>query len=216
MRTYLVNSVKSVFEMLRRRLGTASVVLLCAMLGACATPFKAETTVFHQWPNHTSSSKVFRFVLPSVAEQTLERSAHENVLRQALLAKGFVESPESRTTLSFSYQAREHRQLMGADVFGSISIFGGGGFRRGGFGLGGSFPLGGYPVREAVFQERTLSLVFSAEVGASQTRVYEGKAVALDGGRDALAALPYLVRALLEDFPGPSGVTRQVQLPIVR
>ena len=44
-------------------------------------------------------------------------------------------------------------------------------------------------------------------------RVYEGTAVSDGYVPQAEEVLPLLARALLTDFPGPSGVTRRVEVP---
>ncbi len=189
-----------------------ALLALSLVAAGCASVFRAETTVFHQWANHTSSPLAFRFAEPAPAERTLEREAWRQVLRQALQAKGFQEQQQAPQVLAFDYTGRETRRLADDGLHGTIWM--GGVFRSGGVVLGGGVPLGVPPVREVVLTERTLSLVFTEDTPAGPVRRYEGRAVTIDGGRDAMAALPYLVRALLEDFPGPSGVTRSVRIPL--
>jgi Domain of unknown function (DUF4136) len=198
------------------RFAPSLVICLTLALVGCATTFKAETTVFHQWPNHTSSSLVYKFAPVSLAEQTLEREAYLQVARQMLADKGFRESVDGPLSLSLSYSSVEARRLVAGDPWLRPSVWAGGVFRSGGIVLGGSVPMGGVPARELVYLDRTLTIVLSDGVGTDSKRVYEGRSSSLDSGRDALAALPYLLRALLDGFPGPSGVTRQVSLPVSR
>jgi Domain of unknown function (DUF4136) len=191
-------------------------VCLAFTLAGCASSFKAETTVFHQWSNHTSSPLGYKFAPVAVAEQTLEREAHLQLVRQALSGKGFRETADGALLLSVTYSSAETRRLVSGDPWIRSSIWAGGVFRSGGVVLGGSLPIGGVPVREVTYWDRVLSLVLTESVGGEVKRVYEGRASSVDAGRDALAALPFLLRALLDDFPGPSGVTREVSLPISR
>jgi hypothetical protein len=194
----------------------ALVICLLMLLNGCASSFKAQTTVFHQWPNHTSSPLGFKFASVSAAEQTLEREAYLNVVRQGLLAKGFYETADAALAVTISYSATETRRLVPGDPGLRPSIWAGGVFRSGGIILGGSVPIGGTQAQEAFFLERALTLVLTESVNGGAKRLYEGRATSVDSGRDALAALPYLLRALLEDFPGPSGSTRDVTLPFSR
>jgi hypothetical protein len=209
-----LNSILAILKTAQLRTGL--IVCSAIFLGACASTFKAETTVFHRWPNHTSSLPGLKFAPATGAEQSLEREAYLQVIRQAMASKGFTEGAEGRILVSFTYTSQESPRLIAGDPWFTPSIWAGGVFRSGGVMLGGSIPVGAHPPREMMYFDRTLSLVLTETIGDESKRVYEGKAKSLDTGRNALAALPYLVRALLDDFPGPSGATRQVTLPLSR
>ena len=213
----LLMSVK-LTKMISGRIRVLPGFMLCLafVLAGCASSFKADTTVFHQWPNHTSSPLGYRITPVGIAEKTLEREAHLQVVRQGLSGKGFRETLDGPLSWIVTYSSAETHRLISGDPWVRSSIWAGGVFRSGGVVLGGSVPIGGVAAREVIYWDRVLTLVLTETVAGEVKRLYEGKASSLDAGRDALAALPYLLRALLEDFPGPSGVTREVSLPISR
>ena len=81
--------------------------------------------------------------------------------------------------------------------------------RHTGVSFSGLFNVGGG--RRTYYSYRLDLLI---EDTASGQRIFEGRSVTSGQGADMGAVMPYLVAALFENFPGNSGETIRVELPV--
>lgn len=194
---------------------------MALLLAACAaSPVRNQVTVYHEWPD-TLSARTFRMAPAPEGEQTLAWRTFRNIVRQHFEAHGFRQTPDPALEVSFSYQeTRQNGEVVEQvpAVTSHLSI--GGHWSHGGLSVG--FPVwwGGWPYysvsRPVTFYERRLTIEISDLRGGEPRRVYEATARNRGDEPAAAAALGHLVDAILDDFPGRSGVVRQVSVQPVR
>ncbi|MBW7924226.1 MAG: DUF4136 domain-containing protein [Burkholderiaceae bacterium] len=199
----------------RRCLLLALLATLSALAG-CATPLRGEVTTFNAWP--ADAPRTYRFVRTEPQRNSLEHAQWEDLLRFELARAGFRQSPDPRFAVSFDY--RVDRRMGSVVEYQPVvqPYFWWGAFGpHAGFSLGGPFPWWGssyYPVAsDRIWYDYRLHLQIEDLSAKPPRRVYEGTAISDGYIPQPEEVLPLLARALLEDFPGPSGVTRRVEVP---
>lgn len=201
------------FSGLLRRLGIG---LAALVLAACASTVGSELTVFHEWPAEVGE-RSFRMVRAEGQADSIAHANFERIVRAELIAAGFKETPNPRFEVGFDYGTREfHTRSAGGYYYPPFftPYFG--------FGFGGphtflsfSAPLAWSTYdRDERRYERRLSLTIRDLAAQPPRRVYEATALNTGLSPDMTSALPYMVRALLADFPGQSGSTRWVDVPL--
>ena len=187
------------------------------LLAGCATPLRGQLTAFHEWP--AEAPRTYRFVRAGTQRDSLEHATWEKALRAELARAGFEEAPNPRFAIGFDY--RVSRQLgRFVDPYPMVYpyVWLGSWGSHGGVTFGGPWPWWGpgyYPVEQSrVWYEYRLRIEIDDLAARPTRRVYEGTAIS--DGLDSASGdvLPLLARAILGDFPGPSGVTRRVEVPI--
>jgi len=199
----------------RRCLLLALFVALSALAG-CATPLRGEVTTFNAWP--AEAPRTYRFVRTEAQRNSLEHAQWEDLLRFELARAGFQQSPDPRFAVSFDY--RVDRKMSSVVEYQPVvqPYFWWGAFGpHAGFSFGGPFPWWGsayYPVAsDRIWYDYRLHLQIEDLSVKPPRRVYEGTAISDGYVPQPEEVLPLLARALLGDFPGPSGVTRRVEVP---
>ncbi len=196
--------------------------LLFAMLAAlsglagCAAPLRGEVTTFNDWP--ATAQRTYRFVRTEPQRNSLEHAQWEQLLGFELARAGFRQAPEPRFAVSFDYRAdRKMSRVVDYQPMVQPYFWWGGFGPHAGFSVGGPFPWWGsayYPVAsDRIWYDYRLHLQIDDLSAKPPRRVYEGTAVSDGYVPQAEEVLPLLARALLTDFPGPSGVTRRVEVP---
>lgn len=201
-----------------RRWLAGIVVVAAVLLAGCAMPLRGQLTAFHEWP--ADAPRTFRFVRSAAQRDSLEHAAWEQVMRAELARAGFREAVEPRFSVSFDYRVmrRLGRVVEAYPVVQPYFWWGTWG-SRGGVSIGGPWPWWGpgyHPVAyDRAWHEYRLRMEIEDLSARPPRRVYEGTAVS-DGLEASTPAevLPLLARAVLGDFPGPSGVTRRVEVPV--
>ena len=199
-------------------------VTLILLLAGCAATVDTQVTSFHRLSNGLEGQ---RFVVTPTPEQkdSLEFASYADLVRQALLGKGLLDAgtgaAQLRVTLHYAVDGTS--TVSGAGTTGHVGVgIGSGGFSVGSFGIGIGFPIGsgaGRSAEPASYQhslrveiDRLDTTAGGSDTGGS--RLYEARATS-DGSTPSLAAvMPAMVRAVFEEFPGPSGKTRVVSVPI--
>lgn len=182
--------------------------LAALLVAACAGgPAGVEVTRFHLSQPLTGQS--IAVVAPEdVDASSLEFTSRAAVIAAELARAGFQPVPAGqaaalRATVRLETSSREEQRSSPV----SIGIGGGTGGRNVGIGGGMSFPVGGNRTRTVT--EATLSLQIRRS--ADGTVQWEGRASETVQGANINAAVPRLARAMLSDFPGPSGQTVRVR-----
>lgn len=192
----------------------AGIALAALVLAACASTVGSERTVFHEWPAQ-AADRSFRLIRGPGQADSLAHATFEPIVRAELIAAGFRETPDPRFEIGFDYTVRPilvpGPRAYPGPYFMPYFGFGYGG--RHSY-LGFSMPLSwwAYEGDERRFQ-RTLSLTMRDLAAQPPRRVYEATAANMGLSPDMAAALPYMMRALLADFPGASGTIRWIEIP---
>ncbi|MFQ5346958.1 MAG: DUF4136 domain-containing protein [Rhodothalassiaceae bacterium] len=187
------------------------VLCFVALLGACAAQqFEADVTRFHVAGLSDYEGKRVRVEPARDDIDGVVFARYAAMLGERLAALGFVpagkDEPDWLARLDYSVTATETAPESGARIG-----IGGGHFGRH-VGVSGAvgFPIGGH-APEAVYNRRiSLALI---EAGSGR-RLWEGRAVSTGRTADLDAVMPLLIKALLEGFPGESGRTVKVRLPV--
>ena len=210
-----------------RRLGLAATMAGALLLGGCATYFGAEVTAYHQ-QEPALQGLSFRFKPDADQANSLEYQTYAALVREQLLAHGLKETGSSRpdvdVTLDYSvdngrpvnysqpnyaYVFQGYRQVahQRTDANGQVVTY------------WETVPMYGYDLVGYSTYQRTiyrkqvkLALTGTKPLPGRPARLYEGSVVS-DSEDGALNnAVPLMVKALFQDFPGPNGVTRHVQV----
>ena len=200
-----------------RAIVLAPILILSMLAAGCASTLRHDVTVFHDLPS-APAEKSFRLIASQQKEDSLKYATYERIIRAELLAAGFSESNDPALEISYDLTAKRRiiRYVEHGPVVSPYFAFG---HHRGWGGFAVSGPLwwgwpGYYSEREVERYERALTLKMTDLSRVEPKLVYESKATS-SGRRPALvAALPLLMRATLADFPGRSGVARQIELTI--
>lgn len=204
------------------RVAAASMaVAAAALVSGCATPtVAARVTSFQQWPQGVEGQS-YRFE-PSSPAQTnnLEYQSFQDMVRAGIGPTGLVEAAPgqpARFTVSFSYEAKQ-TQAMVRRAYDP--------YFNGGFGYYGPRWRGGYwgpgpfwgpewvDVPVVAFRN-TLKLQIR-DTANRNAEVYRSSAYIVSQSEDLLRAMPFLVRAIFDNFPGNNGSEREVEFPLNR
>ena len=192
----------------RFRLGTLFLVFAVA---GCAVSIKSDVTRFHRLEAPQGAS--IAIVAPDQRKQgSIEFEQASALLMTHLARHGF--SPAGDGPPTYVAHLDYGQSPIGDFDDGpqssvSIGVSGGsGGYHGGGVGVGfgTSFPVG-------ESRGGTASRLVTLEIDRvdSGERVFEGRARSLGPARNFDGALPYMIEALFEDFPGQSGTTVTVE-----
>jgi len=205
-------------SMTARRWLAGVVAGLAVLLAGCATPLRGQLTAFHEWP--ADAPRTYQFVRTAAQRDSLEHATWERTMRAELARAGFQEAANPRFSIGFDYRvSRQFGRFVEAYPMVQPYFWWGTWGSRGGVSIGGPWPWWGpgyYPVEyDRAWYEYRLRIEIDDLAARPPHRVYEGTAVS-DGVDSANPAevLPLLARAILGDFPGPSGVTRRVEVPV--
>lgn len=206
-------------------------ILMClamattVVLTGCATTIRSDVTVFHQWPAEVKE-KAFAFERIAEEENNLEYKHYEDQVRIALEQRGLtsaktVADAALRVRMTYKQTARDVTIIepVAMDPFWYGSPFYGPGFRHYGY-YGFADPFwGAGPFYHPYYQQRqTTYPVYRRRLNVTITRaadnkkIYDGTATSQGRTAEATVVAPYLIDALFQDFPGPSGVPRRVEL----
>ena len=203
------------------RLGVA--LLLTALLGACASPITTRVTRFNQWPADVAGS-TFSFRTPVNTGRELEQASYEGHVQAALEKLGLKRAPAGqlgRIQAEVSTSQRSEAKTYVQPIYQNYPVFLPP-FRDA---SGRLFPgvwapdpfgpryVGDRQVNLTVYSASLRLRLLDAQAGPpGQFRtVFESRAL-YEGDSDNLpAVVPYLVRAVFDDFPGQNGQVRTVK-----
>ena len=193
--------------------------LLLSALAGCASSLSAKVTTFQQWPADATGSS-YRLSPMKGKSNDIEYLAFADMVRAAMGPTGLVEAPAgkpARFTVELAYDnpAQQGWTQRYADEF----------YPRGwGFTpyFGSFYGWGGFYVMPRVvnvpveYYRNTLT-VFIRDNQQAGKEVYRATAVH-EGDRadDLIRVMPYLARAIFEDFPGNNGRLRKVRYELPR
>ncbi|MBR8655067.1 DUF4136 domain-containing protein [Achromobacter sp. Marseille-Q0513] len=209
----------SIFNM--GRLAGLFAVSGAMLLSGCAAPtVAARVTSFQQWPAGVEGQS-YQFV-PADASQTnnLEYQSFQDMVRAGIGATGLVEAQagaKPRFDVSFTYGTSQTQVMVRRPY--DPGFYGGYGYGPGGYygprPWGGGFGYWGPDWVDVpmVVQRNALNLqIRDAQRGGAE--VYRSSAYVLSDGDNLLRTMPYLVRAIFDNFPGNNGAEREIQFPV--
>lgn len=213
---------------MKRYLNLGVLLVASVLLSACGTFFRSNVTAFHAWPEQLPE-RTYVFERTPEQDASLEYRNYENLVRAELNRLGLMEAgpnmtPYLKVRFNTDMRVRDVREVYPVVVhpYGYGPAWGMYPFHHPGFGPYSPFydPFWyGPPVvqqREANYQLFTRELHLNiARFGDGQP-LYQATAVSQGETGSLAAVMPYLVRSLFKNFPGPSGVTRQVELKVER
>lgn len=196
------------------------------LLSGCASVVKNDVIAFHDWPADLRD-KSYVFDPKPEQKNNLEYQSYQGLVRGELQRLGFTaaQSPQTanlKVALDYRIDARDVKVVQ--PVYGDPywpywygSPFYGPRWR----GYYGPFydPFW-YPGPVVTGYQESQYQVFQRHLNVQIARSKDGKklyevTVDSDGGNGSLAfAMPYMVRAAFQDFPGRSGVPHRVNLKI--
>ncbi len=206
----------------RWRPAVAIGLLLVALGAGCASQLTAQVTSFHQIaePDRTLAGQ--RFVIQPSDEQRggLEFARYADLVRAALVSNGLVDAGDGPADLGvrLRYALNGTGGTLGAS--GTSGGFAIGSGRGGGvsFGIGIGFPIGGgagAPAESTSYRrELRVTIDRLAPAPPAPPRVFEGQAVSEGPSASLAPVMPAMVRALFDGFPGKSGESRVVRVPL--
>ena len=185
------------------RLSLAALLLL---LAGCARNFEAEVTRFHQITQVGGQSAT---VVPADPQlQGLEFASFADIVGRHLERYGYSAAgqatPDLRVVMGYGL-AEIGSEQSGPVVGVGLGRYG----RHTGVSFSGLFNVGGG--RRTYYSYR---LDLAIEDAATGQRIFEGHSITSGQGANMGAVMPYLVAALFENFPGNSGETIRVELPV--
>jgi hypothetical protein len=196
----------------------ASVSLL---LGGCATTIRSDVTTFNQWPAQLPD-KSYAFAQPAPQDNTLELQSYENLVRGQLNRLGFHESPQSpalKVAMRFSTVDVPTQVLYPTftPMYPYSPRFAYLGWRRRYWGgwyspfydpLWGPMPA--YDVETEHRYHRQLEI--SIQSAADGKRLFDVTVRNVSKQMSTPAVMPALVQSAFQDFPGPNGGSRIIEL----
>ena len=183
------------------RLVGVGVVLSAALLTGCATPtVQARVTSFQQWPSDVVGA-TYQFVNAKPEQaNNLEYQAYQDAMRASISSTGLVEAQagsSARFNVSFEYGS-EQTQVMVRQAYDPYFYGGFGGF-YGPWGGAGYWGPNWVDVPSVAYRNRlSVEIHDNARKGAE---VYRSTAYIVTGREDLVRTMPYLTRAIFDNFP---------------
>lgn len=191
------------------------IVLLALLVAACTTPVvRSDVTRFHTL-GPTPAAAAFTIVPDAAQVGSLEFQDYASQLADQLSARGWRPVPPGQGGADLRVSL--HWGIGPATVTtwqSPSTVYGGWGPRSPWYGGGFYDPFPYWETRTATSYPRWLAVEMSSAADSGRHVLFEGRAVA-DGSRPEIApAMPYLIRALMTGFPGVSGTTVRVTIPV--
>jgi len=196
----------------RRSTARLAALLSMLMLTGCATMFSAQVTTFHQWPAD-AAGQTWRLADPASDQNRLEYAAYAELLHDALAATGLMAAERgqpARFSVNLDYRS-EAAQLIRREP---VEPFFHGVWGHP-WGWGAYYRPAWFAMPQNAWRH-TLTVTIrdhaSSVEHSGSTEVYRASAVSVTTELHALAqAMPQLLRAVFDEFPGNNGQVRAVR-----
>jgi hypothetical protein len=202
----------------------ALALLLAALLTACASPITTRVTSFNQWPADAVGS-TFSYITPVDATRALEQATYEGYVQAELEKRGLKRAAEGqagRLQVDVAASSRSEEKTWLQPIYQDNMVFlppyrdaagrlYGGGWVPDPFG---PRYMGDRPVSMTIYTNSLRLRLLDTQgtpPGKPPRTVFEARAVYEGGSGDLPLVVPYLVRAVFDDFPGQNGQVRVVK-----
>ncbi|WP_322995332.1 DUF4136 domain-containing protein [Castellaniella sp.] len=196
----------------KRWLTSLGLIVLTMVLSGCSNVFSAQLTRYQQWPEQTVGA--YYWIAPDATQQNnLQFQTYADTVRAAMGSAGLVEAQsqaQARFIVHMDYVSQEKQGWRQETV---DPFFYSGAYGRG-FGL--AYPwMSGQMVQSVpvVFTEYRLSVRLDDQ-NQQGREVYRASATTRGQTGQQGAVMPYLARALFDQFPGRNGQEIQVRYPL--
>jgi len=194
------------------RLFASCGLVATVLLTGCASYVTSNVTAFQNWSGH-DADRTYTFKRSADQQNNLEQSTYEGMVNNELVTYGFkqVDPQHAHYAVSLFYDIRNHSTMVSQPVAYAPAW-------RGGWygGWYGPMPYGPvsviYDTEPYPLFVKTLSIRIS-DLSRNGVEVYNVTAGNSGPDGSLLAAMPYLVRSALFNFPLPNGTVTQVNLP---
>jgi len=186
------------------------------LLAACQSVMDTDVTRFHTtMPPVTGQTYTIQPEGPQIG--SLEFLSYAGLAADALNRQGLIaaapDGPPAQLVVLLHYGSAGSK----TEVYSDIQPAFGGWRSWGGWGVGGSFPI--YEDRTSsytVFYQMLEVAIFDGPQWRAGTRLpmFQGRAIGQTGSKELNPAMPYLVEALFQTFPGTNGQTVHVRIPL--
>jgi hypothetical protein len=203
----------------------AGIAILAGLLGACASPITTQVTSFNQWPADAAGS-TFSYVSRMDSTRVLEQSTYEGLVQAELEKRGLRRAAAGqvgRIQVDVGTSTRSEDKTFLQPVYQDNYVYWPGyrdSMGRIFPGVWAPDPLGPRYVGDrqinTTLQTTTLQLRLLDSRGSTPDQprtVFESRAIFEGEGRQDNLPLvvPYLVRAVFDNFPGQNGQVRVVR-----
>lgn len=205
------------------RMAGAAMALGSVLLTGCAAPtVSTHVTSFQRWPQGVEGQRYAFAAVPPELANNLEYQSYRDTMRAGLGATGLVEATQgqpARFTVSYQYGTTQ-TTIMVRQPYDPYFYGGYGGFYGPrGWGYGGYWGPGFWgpewiDVPAVAYRHYLNVKIDDRESGGAE--VYRSSAYTLGRTDNLLRAMPYLVRAIFDGFPGNNGSERQIEYPVGR
>lgn len=193
------------------------ILVLALLLAACATPVvHSDVTRFHALGMNPSPGS-FTIVPDSTQVGSLEFQDYATMVAGALESRGWRPVPpgggraDALVSLHWGVGAPTTTSWQTpSTVYGGM----GWGPRATWYGGGLYDPFPYWETRTETTFPRWLAVDMTDPASAGRKVLFEGRAIAEGRSREIAPVMPYLVRALFTGFPGSSGTTVRVDVPV--
>lgn len=202
-------------------LRTAIIALTSVVLVAgCTSKFRSDVASFHRL--QAPSGESVQIVAKDPGKRgSIEFSQYASILGEQLWRLGYRpvgvdQKPD--LIVRVDYRVGEARaQIRSYGGYGGYGPYGHGfghyGFHRGFYG-----PYGyGYPHHQDIRSYTIYDRVLEMEIAKSDNpdiNIFESRVISEGRSNRLTEVMPLLVRSMFQEFPGPSGVTRQVSIEL--
>ncbi len=201
----------------------AIVMMVVALLAACAGPITAKVTSFNQWPVEAAAA-TFSFIRPVDALNDLEQQAYEGYVQielQKIGLKRVAPGQVGRIQVDIVTGNGTRNKQFREPIYRNSYIYhppyrDGAGNVFGGFWAPDQFGpryVGDRTVTRTVQVSNLQLRLLDAQGNApgKPRAVFESRAVYEGDNEDLATLVPYLVRAVFDGFPGQNGRVRSVR-----
>ncbi|WP_228778615.1 MULTISPECIES: DUF4136 domain-containing protein [unclassified Polaromonas] len=197
---------------------------VAALLTACASPITTRVTSFNQWPADAAGA-TFSYITPMDTTRQLEQATYEGYVQAELEKRGLQRAPAGqagRLQVDVATTSRSEEKTWLQPIYQDNMVFvppyrdAAGRFYGGGWVPDPFGPryVGDRPVSMTVYTTNLrLRMMDTKDTppGKPPRTVFESRAVFEGGTGELPLVVPYLVRAVFDDFPGQNGQVRVVK-----
>ncbi|MGK2285492.1 DUF4136 domain-containing protein [Pedomonas sp. V897] len=201
----------------------AGVMLL--FLAACASQIKTDVARFHRMPAPQGES--FRVVAMDPKKQdSLEFATYAEYVAAEMVKQGYTRAQDAGSAtleVRVDYAVSPGQEKIATRPGTSIAPYYYSWHRRVFYpwGWGAYDPFWGGPFTEPEIysytvytRSMTMDIVRPGAEGGNTVPLFEGRVVSVGKDNRLPEVMPYLVQAMFTDFPGTSGVTKQVKIDL--
>jgi len=186
------------------------------LLSGCASQLSARVTQYQQWPENAMGASYY-VAVPESATNPLQQQSYADAIRGAMGATGLVEATtadDARFEVVFEASSPVAQRWVRRDAdpypfgWGVHPWFGGFYGHHWGWNAGMIMAPPSVTVPVQVYNN-TLQVTIRDNT-AHRADVFQATAVQVSESKQIDEVIPYLARAIFEDFPGSNGQVREV------